>query len=902
MFDFLVSLLCLVNLFMFVSAALIFAWTRRTVADVRTRLTRAEAQLAQLDPTASPLGQRGAAAGTATASAPTVSPLMPYIAPAVGLSSVEPSPAAPLPTPPRQEPWPAAELAPAPVLTSPSVWSQHPLLSWFIQVHLMVQVGVIVLFFGVGFLVKYAVDQGWFPLELRLMGAALLGVGLAGVGWRVRGQQRAYGLALIGGGIGIVYLTTFGAYFFYGLLPALLAFAIFVLLALAYALMAIWNDAPLLAFLAIVGAFLAPWLTSDGAGSHIVLFSYYAVVNAGVLAIAWYKVWPGLNLVSFSFSLLAGIGWAYGAYQPAYFGSTALFLALFFGFYLLIALWEALRTAQRTTTGRQTELHGATVLLLFANPLASFVLHSVLVADRAQWLAYTAFGLAALYTLVGLFSHRRQVTDLFTQVCFFFGGFFLLIGIPLRFDPQLTAAFWAVQGLGQIWLGARRQRQWPQVWGTLVQLLAGGAFLIYLWGTPPLALTPFMNHLYLSTLILALAAIMSATLVHRHLPTDRKLPFAPLAYLLFGLGFCWWYAGGIGQVLLYSARADWLAILLLFVAVSGVLGELYGTLVQWRAPRITLAIVLPAAALIALYQFGLQIHPFTVGWFVWPVILAVHLLHLWREQQQRLAIYHAGGVWLATFLLTWWTVQQALLYGLAAGWLGIALLGVPTIVLLLCGVWTARLPWPVAGNLPAYAVYAAAPVALFVLVAAVWTNQTNPGHSGPLPFVPFLNPLDLLLAGIIVALWQWSRRVQGRLSAAQAARVDWLSQWGVWLLSIWVLNLALARALHHLSGVPFSIAALYNSALAQTTYALVWSLLAFALMYIAHYRHWRHVWSIGATLLGVTILKLFLVDLVHTGTLARIISFMGVGLLTITIAYFWPVPPRARQSLPVEQV
>ena len=899
MSDSFISLLCLVNIFVFSGAVLLFGWTRSAVAKVRTRLTAVESQLAELHKTDTLVGQPVATATTlhANVAATPPAPVLASPMPGVDLRPSMPAMVAATPDLSTQGRWPEAEVSPTRVPATPSIWSQHGLLSWFIQVHLMVQVGVIVLFFGVGFLVKYAVDQGWFPLELRLASAALLGVALAAVGWRVRGQQRAYALALIGGGIGIVYLTTFGAYFFYGLLPATVAFTIFVLLALAYALMAIWNDAPILAFLAIVGAFLAPWLTTDGEGSHIVLFSYYAVVNAGVLAIAWYKAWPGLNLVSFCFTLLAGVGWAYGAYQPAYFVSTELFLALFFGFYLLIALWEALRTGQKAIAHQQTELAGATVLLLFANGLASFVLQSVLVSDRGQWLAYSAFGLAALYTLVGLFSHRRQAADLFTQIVFFFGGFFLLIGIPLRFDPQLTAAFWAVQGVGQIWLGARRGRNWPQLWGTLVQLLAGGAFLLYLWGTPSLDLTPFMNHLYLSTLILALAAIMSATLVHRHLAVERMQQFAPLAYLLLGLGLCWWYAGGIWQVLLYAARTDWLAILLGFVALSGVLGELYGTLVEWRAPRITLATVLPAAALVALYQFSVQVHPFTTSWSIWPVILAVHLLHLWRGQQQRLTLYHAGGVWLATFLLTWWAVTQVAVYGLAAGWLGIALLGVPTIVLLLCGVLAAWLPWPIGQQQSTYVRYAAAPVALFLLGAALWVNQTNPGDSAPLPFVPFLNPLDLLLAGVIVVLWQWSRRLQSWLAAAQAEAIEPLRQWGVWLLSLWLFNLAVARTLHHVTGVSFSFPALYNSALVQTTYALVWSLLAFALMYIAHHRQWRHVWSIGATLLGLTIVKLFLVDLVHTGTLARIVSFLGVGLLTITIAYFWPVPPRAQQPL-----
>src|SRR5688500_19099230 len=39
--------------------------------------------------------------------------------------------------------------------------------------------------------------------------------------------------------------------------------------------------------------------------------------------------------------------------------------------------------------------------------------------------------------------------------------------------------------------------------------------------------------------------------------------------------------------------------------------------------------------------------------------------------------------------------------------------------------------------------------------------------------------------------------------------------------------------------------------------------------------------------------KLFLVDLGNTATIARVVSFLGVGLLLLVVGYFAPVPPRA---------
>jgi uncharacterized membrane protein len=49
---------------------------------------------------------------------------------------------------------------------------------------------------------------------------------------------------------------------------------------------------------------------------------------------------------------------------------------------------------------------------------------------------------------------------------------------------------------------------------------------------------------------------------------------------------------------------------------------------------------------------------------------------------------------------------------------------------------------------------------------------------------------------------------------------------------------------------------------------------------------------IGAGLMGVVVAKLFLIDLSGIGTVERIVSFIGVGLLMLLVGYLSPVPPR----------
>jgi uncharacterized membrane protein len=56
-------------------------------------------------------------------------------------------------------------------------------------------------------------------------------------------------------------------------------------------------------------------------------------------------------------------------------------------------------------------------------------------------------------------------------------------------------------------------------------------------------------------------------------------------------------------------------------------------------------------------------------------------------------------------------------------------------------------------------------------------------------------------------------------------------------------------------------------------------------------RSYRRPWIAAATLLGVTVVKLFVVDLSTLSTGAKIGTFLVVGALLLVVGYFSPVPP-----------
>ncbi|WP_204128607.1 DUF2339 domain-containing protein, partial [Pseudomonas ogarae] len=82
--------------------------------------------------------------------------------------------------------------------------------------------------------------------------------------------------------------TIFAAFKRYDLMPAAPAFVLSVLLIAGMGVLAVVQNSRTLAVLGILAGFMAPIWLSTGSGNHVALFSYYAVLNAAILAIAWW--------------------------------------------------------------------------------------------------------------------------------------------------------------------------------------------------------------------------------------------------------------------------------------------------------------------------------------------------------------------------------------------------------------------------------------------------------------------------------------------------------------------------------------------------------------------------------------------------------------------------------------
>jgi len=788
------------------------------------------------------------------------------------------------------------EREPEPVPTGPSLIDRAR--AWLFGGNTIAKAGVGILFIGLAFLAKYASEHVQLPVELRLAGIGLVAIVLLVLGWRLRAARPAYAQALQGGAVAVLYLTLFAAFRFYGVIEAGPVFALMVLVAALAAALAVLQDARSLAVIGAVGGFATPLLVSTGSGNHIALFSYYLVLDLGIAAVAWFRHWRLLNAIGFAFTFGVATLWGVHSYDASRYASSQGFLIAFFLLFNAILLMPARQAlAGRTPVPEDSGKAGRWINggLMFGLPVFTFALQHGLVRHMAYGTALSALVLAAFYVLLALRLKRHPSLALGFDAALAVATVFLTLVIPFALDARSTAGAWALEGAGLVWLGLRQQRRLPRGFGYALLLLASGSLLLSTtFHTTP---STVFNALFLNALLVAAGALVAAWALMRHsAPLMRGESIGEP--LLIGLGLVWLVAAmGVQVDALVRAPyelAGWLvglsAIALLFAALHTRLGWLRAALpLIGFAPLLAWCVAAGAALDRSPAEGG--------GWWAWPLALGSQLVVLrlaapaWPLQAQRLV--HALGV----LVLAGLGAEQGRAITAAWGeagsaWPWLGWLVVPALLLFLLPRPGLARVWPLRAAPAAYQGWAAAVLAGALLLWTLLANAVSNGGAAPLPHLPLINPLDLGAAAAMLAALAWYRSEPAAELRSATGPMLPLALLGACAF-VW-LNAMLVRGFHHFGGVPFRFDAWTRSLPVQTGITLLWSSTALALMWFSARRAQRAPWVVGAALLALVVAKLLLVDLSGSGTVTRIVSFIGVGVLMLVIAYVAPLPAGAK--------
>ena len=760
---------------------------------------------------------------------------------------------------------------------------------WLTTGNVPVKLGVIISFFGVAFFLKYAVDQGLFrlPIEFRLLGVAVAGLIMLGFGWHLRERVRIYALSLQGGGLGVMYLTIFSAMRLYEVLPPVFAFVLLLVLTGLIGALAVLQDSRVLAIFGIVGGFMAPVLVSTGQGNHVILFSYYLVLNFAILGIAWFKAWRELNLLGFGFTFVIGSLWGYEGYRPEHFNSTQPFLIIYFLFYQFIAVLFA----HRQPVNLRGLVDGT---LVFGTPVIAFALQAALVKDMEYGLAYSAVAAALFYATTATFLYRREaermrlLVESFAALAVAFGT----IAIPLAFDARWTAAAWALEGAALVWVGLRQRHILPRAAGVLLLFGSGVAFLLQDFQSP--SDMPILNGDFLGGMLISLAALFSSRYLVKK-PNEIRSAEKLVANALLIWGALWWLGSGVSELEAQVPAQYKLTVLVLFFSLTALLWTLAGRTFDWRQLQgasmgYLFALLFAAAA----FQ-GQGAHPFAnFGWIAWTIAFSVQyfVLRNFNDYFKRLARFeHAATAIFFVLLLAWelaWQLDQLAISELWAPVAASVLLGISALTIMSL---RDLLQWPIREHWSTYAGAACGFLIGLEVLLILWMNLHSSGDPAPLAYIPLLNPLDLASAFAVLAALTWTikvRRTTDLLSGDfQRKAVIALAVFG-----FVVSTAAVIRGVHHLGGVPWRTDTLFDSVLVHAVLSIYWGLLGFTGMIWGARRMRRKLWLAGAGVMGVVVVKLVLIDLGDSGTLERIISFVATGLLLVVVGYFAPVPPR----------
>ena len=414
----------------------------------------------------------------------------------------------------------------------------------FIGENLFGKIGILVFIIGIGFFVKYAIDQNWINETARTILGYAVGAGMLVLAERLHRRYHAFSSLLAGGAFGVFYLITAIAFHYYELFSQTVSFVILCATTVFMSVVSILYDRRELAVTALVGGFLAPFIVSTDSGSIITLQTYISILNVGMFCLAMYKKWGILPVVAFCFTYI--ILWmttltSGDLATPVCYIILLAFATLFYLIFLLPVIF-ILRT-QCSGNMRRAMLTVVTadsfLYLLYGNYVLEhcdttfakdgFIAFFVAVVNLAVYL-YLRFRIAGQNTL-------RNFMLVLTIT-------FVSIGIPMQFDTANLVMLWAAEAVLLLWLFTREKDRIFEVGAVVLSLLTIASLLFYrLLGTP--LADPgdslFLNGNFLVMLFISAVAFVVAIILQRNrdlFSEDRRLiAYSPCNAVAYAVGF-----------------------------------------------------------------------------------------------------------------------------------------------------------------------------------------------------------------------------------------------------------------------------------------------------------------------------------------------------------------------------
>lgn len=775
---------------------------------------------------------------------------------------------------------------------------------WLVKDNPVAKLAIIILFFGLSYLLKYSIEHSLISPELRILGSLGLGIILLGLGWQLRKKKELYALILQGGAIGILYLTIFAAIKLYALIPMLLAFVLLVVICATSVMFAVLQRAISLAVIACLGGYLAPVLLSTGAGSHIALFSYYLMLSMAILCISFWQSWRILNLIGFFFTFIIALFWGMERYQPQFYPECQFFIISNLLIYGVLAVVLSIRSEKS-----EKYQHIIDLILLFGAPLFGFSLQYNITEQWEFGPAFASLGFGLFY-IIGAYITLKVWQQLAKRTALYglaIGIGFSTLAIPLAFTASWTALVWLIEGAAITW-AALSQRQYRFAWIGSTITLFGCISTLFANQSYSLSATSFITLYGVMSGIL----LFSACLWHHYRDTHASSKILKIIFIILAaLGWVIWIIGSMDKLYFYTAYS--LQPLTLCFVFAVWLWYFIGKKQNWAVLQYAVIALWPVLLLSIIENYMAERQFYENGLWALSSLLAFGSAYVYLHTSTSLlktikhlpTILHISLFWLVLGRLTNevnLAINQ-LPWGYSSlGW-SISTL-VAGLVILLLAILQKREYFPTKTNASDYWFIGLIPVVIFIIIQLFAGLYSN-GQILNWQYIPFINPVEEVAIFGWLMLFVWSRQ-SSKIASNNTLWLSIIHQLipffnGLLILFIFLWgNSVLLRSLSTVLDIPWSFYILWYTSTVQVVFSLTWTLIALMLVVIAPRYHLRKAWFAGAILQAIVVIKLIFVDSVELDGLMRAFVFIGVALLMLVIGYLAPIPPKNKAQTTAE--
>lgn len=348
----------------------------------------------------------------------------------------------------------------------------------FIGENLINKIGIAVTVIGVSIGAKYAIDHELISPLTRILLGYLVGIGLLGFAIRLKKNYANFSAVLLSGSMAILYFITYAAITYYSLFSEIFAFILMLVITVFTVLAALNYNKQVIAHIGLVGAYAIPFLLSEDPGNIKILFSYVALINVGILFVAFKKLWKILFYAAFILTWGIYFMW----FDPSFdsginTGISLIFVTVFFIIFYLIFL------AYKLIEKEKFEFDD--VLILLVN---SFIFYGVgykvleIHETGQHLLGLFTLGNALVHAVISFIIYRQKLAD--RNLFYLIMGLVLLfitLTIPVQLDGNWVTLLWVGEAALLFWIARSKKESFYEFLSYPLMFLAFFS-LLHDWG------------------------------------------------------------------------------------------------------------------------------------------------------------------------------------------------------------------------------------------------------------------------------------------------------------------------------------------------------------------------------------------------------------------------------------